>query len=71
MKFLSSSSTKNTRPGWPDAGRGRGGGAMTQKTVTLICVVLGFAVLPPFGAIIGLVVGLAFQLIAKVMERER
>jgi hypothetical protein len=44
---------------------------MTQKTVTLICVVLGFAVLPPFGAIIGLVVGLAFQLIAKVMERER
>jgi hypothetical protein len=44
---------------------------MTQKTVTLICVVLGFIVLPPFGAIIGLIVGLSFQVLAKVLEEER
>ncbi len=44
---------------------------MTQGTVTLVCVILGFAVWPPFGAIIGLVVGLTFQLIAKIVEEER
>ena len=41
---------------------------MTQGTVTIICVVLGFIIFPPFGAVIGLVVGLAFQVLAKISK---